>query len=113
MKPTPLKPVDRLTVFYEPEEARLVTIGRLAVKDREILFEYDSSFLSTRLELSPFKLPLRPGVVVGDPAVFDGLPGLFEDSLPDGWGRLLIDRRAAKAGLSPAALGPLDRLSLI
>ena len=105
--------VERLTVFYEPEEGRLVKIGRLATRDREVLFEYEASFLDLGLELSPFKLPLRPGVVVGNPALWDGLPGLFEDSLPDGWGRLLIDRRAAKGGLSPAALGPLDRLSLI
>jgi serine/threonine-protein kinase HipA len=50
---------------------------------------------------------------VGKPAPFDGLMGLFEDSLPDGWGRLLMDRRAAKAGISAAAMGPLDRLSLV
>lgn len=108
-----LTPVDRLTVSYQPEEGRLIKIGRLASKDREILFEYDGDFLTRGLELSPFKLPLRPGVVVGRPEVFDGLLGLFEDSLPDGWGRLLIDRRAIKGGLEPARLGPLDRLSLI
>ena len=106
-------PVQRLKVSYEPEEGRLIQVGRLATKDREVLFEYDAAFLELRLELSPFKLPARPGVVVGNPALWDGLPGLFEDSLPDGWGRLLIDRRAARAGCSPAALGPLDRLSLI
>lgn len=107
-----LAPVQRLAVGYEPEEGRLVKVGRLARKDREILFEYDTSFLDLGLDLSPFKLPLRPGVVVGNPALWDGLMGVFEDSLPDGWGRLLIDRLAAKAGLSPAALGPLDRLAL-
>ncbi len=108
-----LVPVQLLTVFYEPEEGRRVKVGRLATKDREILFEYDAGFLELGLELSPWKVPLRPGVVVGNPALFDGLMGVFEDSLPDGWGRLLIDRRAAKAGLSAAALGPLDRLALV
>jgi serine/threonine-protein kinase HipA len=108
-----LAPVRRLAVLYEPEEGRRVKVGRLATKDREILFEYDTAFLDLGLELSPFRLPLRPGVVVGEPALWAGIMGLFEDSLPDGWGRLLIDRRAARAGLSPAALGPLDRLSLI
>jgi serine/threonine-protein kinase HipA len=43
----------------------------------------------------------------GEPSRFDGLMGLFDDSLPDGWGRLLL------AGLSTAQLGPLDRLSLV
>lgn len=108
-----LEPVRRMTVLYEPEEGRQLKVGQLATRDREVLFEYDPSFVERGLELSPFKLPLRAGVVVGNPAVFDGLMGVFEDSLPDGWGRLLIDRRAARAGLSAAALGPLDRLALI
>lgn len=52
-------------------------------------------------------------MVTGDPTKFDGLMGVFDDSLPDGWGRLLIDRRAAKAGIAPEALSPLDRLLLV
>ena len=108
-----LAPVRLLTVVYEPEEGRLVKVGRLATKDQEVLFEYDASFLEKGLELSPFRLPLRPGVVIGNPGLWDGLMGVFEDSLPDGWGRLLIDRRAAKAGFARGALGALDRLALI
>jgi serine/threonine-protein kinase HipA len=108
-----LTAVTRLTVRFEPEEGRSVVVGRLGARAHEILFEYDPSFIASGLELSPFKLPLRAGVVVGDRTVFGGLMGLFEDSLPDGWGRLLIDRRAAKAGISSAQLGPLDRLTLI
>ncbi|HVV87945.1 MAG TPA: type II toxin-antitoxin system HipA family toxin [Kofleriaceae bacterium] len=106
-------PVTRLTVSYEPEEGRRITVGRLGRREHELLFEYDPAFLARGLELSPFKLPLRPGVVTGDPGIFQGLPGLFEDSLPDGWGRLLIDRRAAKMGVPTRAMGPLDRLALI
>ena len=106
-------PVRLLTVLYEPEEGRHVKVGRLAARNRELLFEYEPAFLKQGLELSPFKLPLRSGVLVGNPALWDGLWGAFEDSLPDGWGRLLMDRRAAQAGLSPAALGPLDRLALM
>jgi serine/threonine-protein kinase HipA len=107
------EPVRRLAVLYEPEEGRRIAVGRLARVDRELLFEYDPTFLTRGLELSPLKLPLRPGVVTGRADRFDGLMGLFDDSLPDGWGRLLLDRRAARAGISPAALGPLDRLALI
>lgn len=107
------KPVQRLTVSYEPEEGRRLRVGQLARKDRELLFEYDAAFLATGLQLSPFKLPLGPGVVIGNPALFDGLMGVFDDSLPDGWGRLLIARRALKAGLDPKLMGPLDLLSLV
>lgn len=106
-------PVTRLTVFYEPMEGGRQLVGRLLRHRGQLLFEYDPSFLATGLELSPLRLPLRPGVTVGDPRRFDGLMGLFDDSLPDGWGRLLIDRRARQLGISAAQLGPLDRLSLV
>lgn len=102
--------VTQVTVFYAPAEDRRIKVGRLALKSREILFEYDPHFLATKLELSPFKLPLQAGVVRGDPATLDGLMGVFDDSLPDGWGRLLIDRLAVQHGLSAASLTPLDRL---
>ena len=106
-------PVTRLTVYYEPEEDQRQLVGRLLRQGHELLFEYAPAFIAAGLPLSPFKLPLRSGVFRGDPSRFDGLMGLFDDSLPDGWGRLLIDRRARKAGLSRAQLGPLDRLSIV
>jgi serine/threonine-protein kinase HipA len=108
-----IAPVTLLAVFYEPEDGRRRRVGRLAWKDRRILFEYDREFIGSSLELSPFKLPLRPGVIVGDPAKLNGLPGMFDDSLPDGWGRLLLDRRIAQEGLEPARLSPLDRLAWV
>jgi serine/threonine-protein kinase HipA len=107
-----LQHVEQVAVFYEPAPDRRKRVGRLALKRRQILFEYDASFLGTKLELSPFNLRLTPDVVVG-PAVFEGLMGVFEDSLPDGWGRLLLDRRAAELGLSGASLTPLDRLTVV
>lgn len=91
----------------------LIPVGRLAVKNHVIYFEYEQSFLETGLELSPFKLPLKPGVVASRDTVFDGLFGLFNDSLPDGWGRLLLDRKLAQLGVDPRMLTPLDRLRFV
>lgn len=108
-----LKHVDQVAVYYEPEQDQRVKVGRLALKTRRVLFQYEASFLGTQLELSPVRLRLTPDVVIGQPAVLDGLMGVFDDSLPDGWGRLLIDRRAAELGLSGSALSPLDRLTLV
>ncbi|MDV7398456.1 HipA N-terminal domain-containing protein, partial [Arthrospira platensis SPKY1] len=62
-------------------------VGRLALRDRNTYFEYEQDFLQSHLELSPFKLPLKAGVCLGDDRVFEGLFGVFNDSLPDGWGR--------------------------
>lgn len=106
-------PVTRLTVTWEPEEGQRQLVGRLLRQGHEVLFEYEPAFIRSGVQLSPFKLPLGGGVFRGDPSRFDGLKGLFDDSLPDGWGRLLLDRRAQQAGLSRAQLGPMDRLSLV
>jgi len=38
-------------------------MGRLVSKKREIFFEYDAAFLKVGHELSPFKLPLKAGVI--------------------------------------------------
>lgn len=108
-----LEHVEQVAVFYEPAHNRRRKVGRLALKQRQILFEYDASFLGSKLELSPFHLPLAPGVVAGQPEALEGLMGVFEDSLPDGWGRLLIDRRAAELGISGGSLTPLDRLTVV
>lgn len=90
-----------------------IEVGRLALQDRRIYFSYEPSFLERRLELSPFTLPLKAGVTTFDQSLFEGLPGLFNDSLPDGWGRLLIDRFFRSEELNPSELSPLDRLAMV
>lgn len=86
-------------------------VGRLAIRERKIYFEYDRSFIAKGLEVSPLRLPLQPGLQHFDIDMFESLPGLFNDSLPDGWGRLLFDRAMRAQGTLPDALSPLDRLA--
>ena len=75
-------PIELLTVYLDARNQRR-KVGRLAFKDRQLLFEYDVSFINSGIEFSPIKLPLRPGVSVADTTIFDGLFGVFNDSLPD------------------------------
>jgi serine/threonine-protein kinase HipA len=89
------------------------SVGKLVLQDRKIWFEYDPDFLTRGFELSPFKLPLKPGLITCEDRVFEGLFGVFNDSLPDGWGRLLLDRKLSKLGLNPHILTPLDRLQYV
>ncbi len=91
----------------------LITVGRLAERDHRIFFEYDSSFIEKGMEISPFTLPLSSGVLSGDRSLFEGLPGVFNDSLPDGWGRLLFDRAALSRGILPSEISVLERLSSV
>jgi serine/threonine-protein kinase HipA len=89
----------------------IIPVGRLAIRDRIIYFEYDADFIKRGIELSPLHLPLQSGLMRFDRHLFEGLPGVFNDSLPDGWGRLLFDRYARSHNISPSQITPLDRLA--
>lgn len=91
----------------------ILPVGRLALRENKIYFEYDNTFLKMGLEISPLRLPLQSGVKKFDHLLFEGLPGIFNDSLPDGWGRLLLDRFMRLQGTLPKELSPLDRLAYV
>jgi serine/threonine-protein kinase HipA len=100
----------------EPGQERVV--GRLAEAgprpaSRQIYFEYDPAFLSDPLWLSPFKLPPQPGLIEHRDHAFGPIFGLFDDSLPDGWGLLLMDRFFEQQGLALAEVSVLDRLAYL
>ena len=104
-------PVSQITVSLDFGENFIIQVGRLASAQRgKIYFEY-SPTLANSLSISPLRLPHKPGLMTFDPILFEGLPGVFYDSLPDGWGRLLLDRLAMSKGIGPSQLTPLDRLT--
>lgn len=88
-------------------------VGTLAELERRLYFEYDAGFLDAPLPISPFKLPVRPGLFEHVDRDFAEAFGVFNDSLPDGWGLLLMEREFKKQGLNPAAVSVLDRLAYI
>ncbi|MFT5207851.1 MAG: serine/threonine-protein kinase HipA [Candidatus Omnitrophota bacterium] len=89
----------------------VMPVGRLAMRERTIYFEYDHGFIDRGLEISPLRMPLKAGVSSFEYNFFEGLPGVFNDSLPDGWGRLLFDRFARSRGVLLSDVTPLDRLA--
>ncbi|WP_062061186.1 type II toxin-antitoxin system HipA family toxin [Aquimarina longa] len=91
----------------------IIPVGRLAIRDHRIYFEYNTSFIQKKLEISPIKLPLATGLQVFEYQPFEGLSGVFNDSLPDGWGRLLFDRYVRSQNMLPEDFSPLDRLAKI
>lgn len=92
-----------------PKQPHLV--GQLFVQNRQIYFEYDSKWLDTGFAISPYSLPLKSGLLQDNSGLWQGLHGVFNDSLPDGWGLLLMDREFRKAGINPREITPLDRLA--
>ncbi len=98
---------------YLHQNSTKIDVGRLVYKNRNIYFEYDKKFLLSGIEISPYKLPLKSGVHICDDRVFDGLFGVFADSLPDGWGKLLLDRHLLSKGIEFSKITALDRLCYI
>jgi serine/threonine-protein kinase HipA len=100
----------------EPGEERIV--GQLAEigprpAGRQVVFEYDPAFLRDPLWLSPFKLPPESGLIEHRDHAFGPIFGLFDDSLPDGWGLLLMGRFFKQRGSALAEVSVLDRLAYL
>lgn len=84
---------------------RDLKVGRLAAAGRSLVFQYDDAFLAQAMPLSPLHLPVRRGVQVYDGKGRMEVFGVFEDALPDSWGRRLMDRHFQKArGRAPDVL---------
>jgi len=88
-------------------------LGELVSDSRQIYFKYYPDFIKKGLEISPIKLKLNNIVNRANEVPFDGLFGVFADSLPDGWGRLLLDRALTAKGVSIGEITPLDRLAFV
>ena len=98
-----------LKVFYND-----ILVGTLAkTPERVVAFEYDSDWLNNGFSISPFSLPLIKKVFIPKYDPFGGLFGVFNDSLPDGWGRLLVDRLFLKNKINPNEIDNLNRLAVV
>lgn len=107
-------PIQKMSVVLDLAGSKR-NLGTLAWSgsERRAYFEYAAEFLAAPLLISPFHMRTNPGLIAAPRDPFDGLHGLFNDSLPDGWGRLLLDRRLQRAGIDYHLLTPLDRLSVV
>ena len=92
-----------------------VKVGTLAVTDNYLCaFEYSDEWLMNGYSISPFSLPLEKKVFIPKSYTpFDGLFGIFADSLPDGWGRLLVDRLLMKNKINPYEVDSINRLAIV
>lgn len=101
-----------LKVFLHNPNGKML-LGRLAYQKGRGHLELDSHFLSQNINLSPLHLKLSNNLQTAQRSPFNGLHGVFADSLPDGWGLLLMDRRLRQQGIAVHTITPLDRLAYI
>jgi serine/threonine-protein kinase HipA len=104
--------IDKIIVSLQ-FQAEEIAVGELVQEQKQIYFKYYPSFVQNGLDISPLKLKLSAIIQKANETPFDGLFGVFSDSLPDGWGRLLLDRTLTAKGVSLANIGPLERLAFV
>ncbi len=90
-------------------------VGALTLDDGEeyASFEYLPSFLKSRIEISPFTMPLSTRVFrfpTLPKETFKGLPGAFSDSLPDRFGNTVINAWLESQGRKADSLNAVERL---
>ena len=102
--------IDKLFVKYHGRE-----VGELGMtpEGSRCVFSYDKEWLATGFSISPLDLPLKPDLFIAPEQPFWGNFGIFEDSLPDGYGRYLLNRMLRKQGIDEMQLSPLQRLSIV
>lgn len=81
------------------------------------VFQYTDEFARTRFDVAPIRMPLSTqpysfAELTGLPA-FEGLPGLLADSLPDRWGRTLVDEWLLAQNRRPESFDVVERLCYI
>ncbi|MBW0152064.1 MAG: HipA N-terminal domain-containing protein [Phenylobacterium sp.] len=75
--------------------------------------EWSPEMIAADLPVSGLLYPPQPSFHPARSREFDGLHGFLSDSLPEGWGHLVVRRRLSRLGVNIGALTPLDRLALV
>jgi len=105
--------VKKLDVYRRLSHGDEVFLGQLAQNKQAVYFQYDSAYLAEYHSLSPFSLPFSNELIQAPLHPHQGLHGVFADSLPDGWGLLLMDRVFRQHNIQPQQVTAMDRLAYI
>ena len=104
-----IRQINKVSVFYGDKK-----VGELAMTPTQrCAFEYDKEWLKSGFSIAPRQLDLKEGLFIAPIEPFYGNFGIFEDSLPDGYGRYLLNRILQKEGIDDTSLTPVQRLSIV
>ena len=104
-----IKNVQAVSVVYHGRK-----VGTLSMGNRSTCqFEYDKEWLSNGFSISPLQLPLKAGLFTANYQPFNGNFGIFEDSLPGGYGEYLLRKVLKNSGIDPLGLTPVQWLSIV
>lgn len=104
-----IKDIHAVNVMYHGQK-----VGTLSMGNRSnCQFEYDKDWLSNGFSISPLQLPLKAGLFTADYQPFNGNFGVFEDSLPGGYGEYLLRKVLKNSGIDPQGLTAVQWLSIV
>jgi serine/threonine-protein kinase HipA len=101
------KKLDVYIQFSRQEEL----VGQLVLDGRKILFKYSDAYLVKGKNLSPNHLKFDNIPQTTQEKPFNGLFGVFADSLPDAWGNLIIKKRLSANRIAIESLNAIDHLT--
>jgi serine/threonine-protein kinase HipA len=102
--------VNKLDVYIQFSKQEEL-IGQLVLDGRSILFKYSDAYLKSGENLSPNQLKFDDIPQTTKEQPFNGLFGVFADSMPDAWGYLLIKKRLSAERIAIESLNALDHLT--
>lgn len=106
-------PIKKLDVWRTLSNASRCLVGVMAQNKQGVYFQYEPEYLAKFSNLSPFKLRFDGSLQLAARTPHHGLQGVFADSLPDGWGLMLMDRLFRQSGILPSQITPMDRLAFV
>ena len=80
---------------------------------RHAVLEWDRTFVAAPLPISPVHIKSQAGLLRPTSRAYGDLPAVFGDSLPDGWGKLLVDRELQARGVRLDEITDMDRLAMV
>lgn len=104
-----IKSIQAVSVMYHGRKVGTLSMGSLSTCQ----FEYDKNWLIEGFSISPLKLPLKAGLFTAEYMPFNGNFGIFEDSLPGGYGEYLLRKVLSKSGIDWKRLTPVQWLSIV
>ena len=104
-----IKNVLSVSVMYHGRKVGTLSMGSHSCCQ----FEYDRAWLREGFSISPLQLPLKAGLFSAQWQPFNGNFGIFEDSLPGGYGEHLLRKVLRREGVDYDSLSPVQRLSIV
>lgn len=106
-------PIKQLKVWRRLSGGDRCLVGILAQNRQGVFFQYDADYLQDYSSLSPYRLAFNGALQAAPLEPHRGLHGVFADSIPDGWGLLLMDRVFRQAHILPSQITAMDRLAFV